>query len=607
MDFDPSALTAEERATRLVFAPGDDPAQHPPLFRGSVGEIADFAASLPRPPPVDPATGFPAGRYCNYSVVSHGYTDWAVPEDSEADDGLGAMMRMMSMQSVYNNWGGKGPVKPSLQLRTALAAPVQRELARWSDTSQFAALAKDALLVLRISLSAYNATGGNNKARVRAARLNDDPELGDARPTPRVWRLVSCFANTTLAAFHDRVLAPAMGWARHYHSYYYTVGANGAMFGPQRSGSIDAMHKMHHAELTLDDTQYRLAHLLRKEGDVLHYVYDLGDNWQHRIEVVQIARPGDKLAAAAALVADPSPLRGGFRPGQPCIVKGLVGAAQYNGLACMLELWNDDAGRWQAMLILEDSSFKTLNIKPDNLDLHERYAAAMQQQTHMGPPLDPATFVLEGTQLLAGEMACPPEDSNGCPGGMGAYGSLIALGLNKSSGIPAAMGSMNWVAHQVNNPWEFDLEAHRGRLQEALAGKKSAEGGQKTFSVPMTPGSRGQSLFQGMLGSLDGSTRHVETSIPSRGPSGDAQLRMTETMMARPDHHTEAVCAMCGSQPVSCNDGTKKQTLSKCAGCKSVFYCGAACQKKHWPTHKSSCNALRRERRQYKHQSRKKK
>ncbi|GFR42987.1 hypothetical protein Agub_g3986 [Astrephomene gubernaculifera] len=36
--------------------------------------------------------------------------------------------------------------------------------------------------------------------------------------------------------------------------------------------------------------------------------------------------------------------------------------------------------------------------------------------------------------------------------------------------------------------------------------------------------------------------------------------------------------------------------LCKCAGCKAVRYCGAACQKQHWPYHKSLCPVLKAQR-----------
>lgn len=37
-------------------------------------------------------------------------------------------------------------------------------------------------------------------------------------------------------------------------------------------------------------------------------------------------------------------------------------------------------------------------------------------------------------------------------------------------------------------------------------------------------------------------------------------------------------------------DDDKK--LQKCGRCKAVFYCCRACQKEHWPTHKSMCSQL---------------
>jgi hypothetical protein len=42
-------------------------------------------------------------------------------------------------------------------------------------------------------------------------------------------------------------------------------------------------------------------------------------------------------------------------------------------------------------------------------------------------------------------------------------------------------------------------------------------------------------------------------------------------------------CAECGK------DEGGGVSLKACMSCKDVKYCGSACQKKHWPTHKKAC------------------
>ncbi|KAJ1486246.1 hypothetical protein T484DRAFT_1790382 [Baffinella frigidus] len=45
-------------------------------------------------------------------------------------------------------------------------------------------------------------------------------------------------------------------------------------------------------------------------------------------------------------------------------------------------------------------------------------------------------------------------------------------------------------------------------------------------------------------------------------------------------------CAFCAKKTASCK---------QCSTCKRVVYCGAACQKQHWKTHKPDCQAPRAE------------
>jgi hypothetical protein len=65
---------------------------------------------------------------------------------------------------------------------------------------------------------------------------------------------------------------------------------------------------------------------------------------------------------------------------------------------------------------------------------------------------------------------------------------------------------------------------------------------------------------------------------------------------------TEAdrVCAACGlrelparARPLDSAPAEETRTLKACGACRLVLYCGAACQKGHWPEHKKACKAAR--------------
>ena len=44
-------------------------------------------------------------------------------------------------------------------------------------------------------------------------------------------------------------------------------------------------------------------------------------------------------------------------------------------------------------------------------------------------------------------------------------------------------------------------------------------------------------------------------------------------------------CSYCNSTPIK---------LKRCKGCKSVWYCDAKCQVKHWKTHKRDCKSIKK-------------
>jgi hypothetical protein len=110
-----------------------------------------------------------------------------------------------------------------------------------------------------------------------------DPSKGQ-----QVWRRLRVCGGTTLRALHDRLLQPALGWCRRYHSYYFTDASDGAQFGPEPEGRIDEMHLGMHELLYLDDRRYCLADLLTRGGDRLRYTYDIGDFWHCVLEVEEV-------------------------------------------------------------------------------------------------------------------------------------------------------------------------------------------------------------------------------------------------------------------------------------------------------------------------------
>ncbi|PPQ90817.1 hypothetical protein CVT25_012137 [Psilocybe cyanescens] len=101
----------------------------------------------------------------------------------------------------------------------------------------------------------------------------------------RVWRLFKVSSGITLSAFQDKAIAPIMGWVRNFHSYTFTDFRDGALFGPEVGYKY------------LPDSKYKLAHIFGKEGDQIGYLYDYGDKWYHRIEILKIFPPEESSGA----------------------------------------------------------------------------------------------------------------------------------------------------------------------------------------------------------------------------------------------------------------------------------------------------------------------
>jgi hypothetical protein len=95
--------------------------------------------------------------------------------------------------------------------------------------------------------------------------------------TPSIWRRVQVEGGCTLAQFH-RVLQIAMGW-ENYHLYLFRVGNK--TYGP-RDPQDDVGWD------PIDAKRTRLPAVLPSVGTKLTYVYDLGDNWEHELQLEAI-------------------------------------------------------------------------------------------------------------------------------------------------------------------------------------------------------------------------------------------------------------------------------------------------------------------------------
>lgn len=101
--------------------------------------------------------------------------------------------------------------------------------------------------------------------------------------TPRIWRRVEVPLDLTLKHLHD-VIQAAMGW-EDYHLYAFHIGDT--TYGEPATSAFDG-HR------TLSARTARLRALVDRGVERFTYVYDFGDDWEHRItvEAVTEGAPG---------------------------------------------------------------------------------------------------------------------------------------------------------------------------------------------------------------------------------------------------------------------------------------------------------------------------
>lgn len=117
-------------------------------------------------------------------------------------------------------------------------------------------------------------------------------ELVDIEPL--IWRRIAVPTATNLQTLH-RIIQAAVGWLD-YHLWEFTVGDK--TYGVPDPDDAGWGHKVYRANSAT------LARLLDSGVTAFDYVYDMGDNWEHRITIERVE------------TAEPSTLYPDFRGGE---------------------------------------------------------------------------------------------------------------------------------------------------------------------------------------------------------------------------------------------------------------------------------------------------
>ena len=87
--------------------------------------------------------------------------------------------------------------------------------------------------------------------------------------SPPIWRRILVGSGVTLSKLHD-IIQLSMGWT---DSHLHLFEKDRELFGPPDPDAFEPMN----SERT------KLSTLLRHDKDSLHYEYDFGDGWSHKI------------------------------------------------------------------------------------------------------------------------------------------------------------------------------------------------------------------------------------------------------------------------------------------------------------------------------------
>lgn len=104
-----------------------------------------------------------------------------------------------------------------------------------------------------------------------------------------VFRKVRVPGSISLFDLIDRVLAPVVGWSVFYHSSFIMDPTDGAVYGNMEDAyGPDSCLIPLHGYSWVSDPRVRLCDLIQEEKKVLFWYYDLGERYEHRIELSEI-------------------------------------------------------------------------------------------------------------------------------------------------------------------------------------------------------------------------------------------------------------------------------------------------------------------------------
>jgi hypothetical protein len=95
---------------------------------------------------------------------------------------------------------------------------------------------------------------------------------------PPIWRRIQVWEDATLAQLH-RVLQMGMGW-ENYHLHEFRIGRN-----------IYAVPDLDDERKIIDVKRTRIHDVIEQVGTEFKYVYDLGDYWEHDLQLEAILQP----------------------------------------------------------------------------------------------------------------------------------------------------------------------------------------------------------------------------------------------------------------------------------------------------------------------------